>query len=565
MQSEAGTLLVEGGLISEAQLQRALTASVNSGGGLVQNLIRLGATTGDRVAAFFASRLQLPLAQPSQFDNLPAFITRLVPIDVVMNHRTVPLMLHQGVLHMAISDPTNRAALEEISFITGYSASAVAAADELIESAMARYYDIPPDDAMPAIGSAPGRPGERLGPSPRAAPSHPAARDAFAAGPPPNEQSGPTSQPPAPAAEADGTDAGESPVAAGAAEDSAGAVNAVVVEPASGELAELFGLEREREIIHLTRPKRVPPKAESITDAIRQQVAPEAAAPPDPPERSSEARPAPDAGDPPAPPEPPPAPPEPPPAPPEPPAAPPEPPPAPPEPPPAPPEPPPAPPEPPATTSEPPAALSRQPELDQQASPFQPQAAARSTAGPAVEPEAAGATVDDGLAPLRDAELARNAIAEAGDRDAVARTLLRYARTSLARVVLFIVRKDLLVGWMGAGQGIDPKQVKGIMIPLSSPSVFRTVRETGTDYFGNLSRTTVNDIFLSALGDLRPRQVLLIPISVRHKPICILYGDCGTEAGFTQDLSGVHLMAEDASAAFEQLILQRKMGRLVKR
>ncbi len=504
MQSEAGTLLVEGGLISEAQLQRALTASVNSGGGLVQNLIRLGATTGDRVAAFFASRLQLPLAQPSQFDNLPAFITRLVPIDVVMNHRTVPLMLHQGVLHMAISDPTNRAALEEISFITGYSASAVAAADELIEAAMARYYDIPPDDEMPAIEPAPGRNGGPLGPPRRAVPAHPAGRDAFAAGPPPDEQPGPAAPPP------DRTDPGDTPVATGPREDTPELETAVVVEPASGELADLFGLERDRDVIHLTRPKRVPPTAESITDAIRQQVVPEAAAPPDQPAPNSQQRPAPGAGEP---------------------------------------EPPP-----------------QQPGLDENAPPSRPQATARSTAGFAVEPEAAGASAaDDGLAPLRDAEAARNMIAEADDRDAVARTLLRYARTSLARVALFIVRKDLLVGWMGAGQGIDPKQVKGIMIPLSSPSVFRTVRETGTDYFGNLPRTTVNDIFLSALGDLRPRQVLLIPITVRHKPICILYGDCGTAAGFTQDLSGIHLIAEDASAAFEQLILQRKMGRLVKR
>lgn len=513
MQSEAGTLLVEGGLVSEAQLQRALTASVNSGGGLVQNLIQLGATTGDRVAAFFASRLQLPLAQPSQFDNLPAFITRLLPIDVVMNHRTVPLMLHQGVLHMAISDPTNRAALEEISFITGYSASAVAAADELIEAAMARYYDIPPDGQTPVVEPAPGGGDEPLGQSLRSAPAHPSGRDAFAAGPPLDEEPGPAappSEPPESAAP------GENPAASGSREDAAESEAAVVVEPASGELAELFGLDREREIIHLTRPKRVVQVANSISDAIRQQVTPESAATTDQPAPGSEERPAPE-------------------------------------------------PEQPASSTEQPAPLPEQPApLPEQPAPLPEQPAAGET--PSTRPQAAtAAATDDGPAPLGDAELARNLIAEADDRDAVARALLGYARTKLARVVLFIVRKDLLVGWMGAGQDIDPKQIKGIMIPLSSPSVFRTVRETGTDYFGDLPRTTVNDIFLSALGDLRPRQVLLIPITVRHKPICVLYGDCGTAAGFTQDLSGIHLMAQDAANAFEQLILQRKMGRLVKR
>ena len=118
---------------------------------------------------------------------------------------------------------------------------------------------------------------------------------------------------------------------------------------------------------------------------------------------------------------------------------------------------------------------------------------------------------------------------------------------------------------MGTGQGINDQAIKGIMIPLNTPSVFRTVRETGTDYFGSLPHTVVNDIFISALGQVRPRQVLLIPITVRGKAICILYGDSGTEAGFAQDLSPVHLMVQAAAEAFEQLILEQKINRQVKR
>ena len=101
------------------------------------------------------------------------------------------------------------------------------------------------------------------------------------------------------------------------------------------------------------------------------------------------------------------------------------------------------------------------------------------------------------------------------------------------------------------------------MIPLSSPSAFRTVRETETDYFGSMPRTTVNDIFLSALGEVRPKRVLLVPITVRHKPICILYGDCGSQHGFEKDLSPIHLLIPDVSKAFEKIILERKMSRRV--
>ena len=128
---------------------------------------------------------------------------------------------------------------------------------------------------------------------------------------------------------------------------------------------------------------------------------------------------------------------------------------------------------------------------------------------------------------------------------------------------MFIVKKDIMVGWMGGGEGITNRQVKGIMIPLNSPSVFRTVRETGTDYFGSFPKTTINDVFISALGDVRPRQVLLVPVTVRHKPICILYGDCGASPGFSQDLSPVHLLLTDVSQAFERMIIQAKLGRRV--
>ncbi|MFC1655008.1 hypothetical protein ACFL2F_04305, partial [Myxococcota bacterium] len=161
------------------------------------------------------------------------------------------------------------------------------------------------------------------------------------------------------------------------------------------------------------------------------------------------------------------------------------------------------------------------------------------------------------------AEEARILIGEAGDRDAVAHILVRFALSFMPRIAMFIVKKDIVVGWMGGGEGITNRQVKGIMIPLNSPSVFRTVRETGTDYFGSLPKTTINDVFVAALGEVRPRQVLLVPVTVRHKPICILYGDSGASPGFSKDLSPVHLLLTDASQAFERMILQAKVGRKV--
>jgi len=182
---------------------------------------------------------------------------------------------------------------------------------------------------------------------------------------------------------------------------------------------------------------------------------------------------------------------------------------------------------------------------------------------PPAEPPPEEPPPEPEFTPLADAGEARILIGEAKDRDQVAHILVRFALTFMPRVALFIVKKDIVIGWMGAGEGMSNRQIKGIMIPLNSPSVFRTVRETGTDYFGSIPKTTINDVFISALGDLRPRQVLLVPVTVRHKPICILYGDSGASPGFSKDLSPVHLILTDASQTFERMILNAKASRRV--
>lgn len=457
MHPDTGSMLVEAGLISEGQLQQGLTTAVQYGGTLVQNLIRLGHISDLELARFLSSKLKLPMAEESQFENLPAFITRLVPSDLVLAHRLVPIMLHAGVLHVAMADATDRSALEEIGFATGYRAAPVVAPFNLIERAMARYYGIPPEERsipeeiLRRIQSR-GQHGE---PPREQAPDEPPASD-----PPPPVEPAPDESllrqpPPAPVAPASARRGLE------------------VVENDANELEELFfGLGREDPgVVHLTRRKdgAVVPRSGTIADAIRAQ------------------------------------------------------------------------------------AHSYERDEDRDEEPEERDE----------EPGHHDAPEAEAIHPLHHSETARIMLREASDRDQVARILMRFGLSYLHRVALFIVRKEILVGWMGAGEDLTSRRVKGIMVPLGPPSVFRTVRETSTDYFGSLPRTVVNDVFISAMGEIRPRQILLIPVTVRHKPICILYGDCGSASGFEKDLSPVHLLVHDVAAAFERIILRNKMNRRV--
>ncbi|MBW1809370.1 MAG: hypothetical protein JRJ87_14335 [Deltaproteobacteria bacterium] len=506
MHSDAGALLVEDEVITEEQLQQALGAAVRYGGTLAQNLIRLSLLTDEELASFMSEKLQLPMAEANQFENLPAFITRLVPSDIVLAHRIVPIMLHQGVIAVAIADPTDRAAMEEIAFATGYQASPVVAACNLIEAAMARYYGIPPEESRiptePNIEQfAAPEPVERQVQASESASVEPAEEPAVKV----------------PASELGVFDQGP-PVQAGSEPAPIETQPTVdvrpqrleVVETDSSELEELFfGLSKdEDEVIHLTRKKGSEQSSApgSITDAIRSQAETKLEKDGAGFEPEDLAR----------------------------------------------------------QPVEPVGILSTTPDVG----PTQPDeiASVEVTDRPTgQEPASAaiGISSDSYLEPLNNPAEARNLIANATDRDEVARTLTRFSLAFMPRAAMFIVKKDILVGWMGGGEGVSINQVKGIMIPLGSPSAFRTVRETETDYFGSMPRTTVNDIFLSALGDARPKRVLLVPITVRHKPICILYGDCGFEHGFSKDLSPIHLLIPDVSQAFERIILERKMSRRV--
>ena len=69
MRSDAGTLLVTAGLITESQLRQALTHAVNLGGSLVRSLAKLGLASADDLTAFFTGHLQIPMAEASQMDN----------------------------------------------------------------------------------------------------------------------------------------------------------------------------------------------------------------------------------------------------------------------------------------------------------------------------------------------------------------------------------------------------------------------------------------------------------------------------------------------------------------
>jgi hypothetical protein len=99
------------------------------------------------------------------------------------------------------------------------------------------------------------------------------------------------------------------------------------------------------------------------------------------------------------------------------------------------------------------------------------------------------------------------------------------------------------------------------MVPLTNPSIFKTVYETKVLYCGGVPHTTVNDIFFKALGDPRPERVIVVPFVLKEKVACVLYADGGDiDDENPASIGELYQLGRAVSSAFENLILRTKRG-----
>jgi hypothetical protein len=114
-----------------------------------------------------------------------------------------------------------------------------------------------------------------------------------------------------------------------------------------------------------------------------------------------------------------------------------------------------------------------------------------------------------------------------GDRDTIARTVLRYARSRFERVVLLTVRRGEAHGWTGLGGGLTPAAVHALRLPLGVPGVIDTVVSSQAPFIGPLQRTWANIRLLKGLGGGVPGNVLLVPVVALGRVVNVLYADAG--------------------------------------
>jgi type IV pilus assembly protein PilB len=140
MSTRLGELLVRRGLISAANLARATEEQDANGGALSAVLVKMALIGETDLAACLQKEYHLSLVDPSAL-SLPPEVTRLIPTALVQRHHVVPINLSGSTLTLAMSDPSNIAAINEIKFITGYDVKVAVAAVSSIHAAIEQYYE----------------------------------------------------------------------------------------------------------------------------------------------------------------------------------------------------------------------------------------------------------------------------------------------------------------------------------------------------------------------------------------------------------------------------------------
>src|SRR3979409_2096305 len=134
-----GELLLKEKLITPEQLQSALNQQKANGGKLGYNLVKMGFVSDDQITALLSKQYGVPAISLAQFKIDPT-IVKLVPTETARKYQMIPLSRAGATLTIAMTDPTNVFAMDDIKFMTGYAVEPVVASEIGVIEAIQKYY-----------------------------------------------------------------------------------------------------------------------------------------------------------------------------------------------------------------------------------------------------------------------------------------------------------------------------------------------------------------------------------------------------------------------------------------
>jgi type IV pilus assembly protein PilB len=139
MSVRLGELLTKASLISSDQLKEALKLQKETGGKLGETLIKLGFVAEEDITECLSQQFGVPSINLSHFE-IDSSVIKLIPADVARKYNILPVNKTGATITIAMADPTNVFAMDDIKFMTGYNVEPVVASELGIKTAIDNYY-----------------------------------------------------------------------------------------------------------------------------------------------------------------------------------------------------------------------------------------------------------------------------------------------------------------------------------------------------------------------------------------------------------------------------------------
>src|SRR6476660_1934741 len=139
MAVKLGDLLVKAKLVTPEQVDAALVSQRAEGGKFGEALIRIGAVSEQDITETLSQQFGVPSIDLAHFEIDPAVI-KVVPGEVARKYGVLPVNKTGATLTIAMSDPTNVFAMDDIKFMTGYNVEPVVASESSLRAAIDKYY-----------------------------------------------------------------------------------------------------------------------------------------------------------------------------------------------------------------------------------------------------------------------------------------------------------------------------------------------------------------------------------------------------------------------------------------
>ncbi|HPG59910.1 MAG TPA: type II secretion system protein GspE, partial [Candidatus Wallbacteria bacterium] len=134
-----GDALLQDGLVNEEQLQKALEIQKQSGKRLGAVLVEMGVVTENDIVTVLGKQLGIPYINLSNYLIDPATV-RIIPENIARRHQLIPINKVGNKLTVAMVDPLNILAIDDIQFMTGLVVKPVVATSTDINEALNNAY-----------------------------------------------------------------------------------------------------------------------------------------------------------------------------------------------------------------------------------------------------------------------------------------------------------------------------------------------------------------------------------------------------------------------------------------